>query len=424
MEEQDPPRQPTDWRRNLDARLAAAEAQQDWTQVEALCRQGLQDDSDDWSLWHLLGRSLEQRQNWDQAETLWRHLCQRFCERPDPFLALAALQRRKGLPEAARIVLQQAQQQLGPSPDLSRSLGVIDDPWMTPRRRAPLTPQSPAADVAAMLQAANEHLDLGRAPEAEAAFVELIRARPESLPIHRSLAALRHRRGAHALMIEQLTPLLASPMQHARLEPPDLLHRLVESLLHLERWAVLEPLLADLRPARPDDSVLACAHARLLLVRGLENEALAVLRQVLVQRSGDAPALALLGETLARLGDGAAAIEAFSQALAVDPHLEGVAAQLEQSRRAHLWSQGETALHQARWAEAAQAFQRLLDRNPGDQQALVRLDLLARLDPANWNPAHGVGNVGADPRSSRLAEFAAVLDRLEARIQAHAHPLS
>jgi len=312
-------------------------AERDWQKVEALCRQGLQHSPHDWLLWQRLGSSLEERQLWDQAETLWRHLTRRFDDRPEPFLALAALQRRRGSPEAARIVLKQAQEQLGPNPELSRSLDVIDDPWFLSSNAGGLTPQSPATDVATTLQAANDHLQLGRAPEAEAAFLNLITARPFALPFHRSLAALRQRRGAHALVIDQLTPLFAAPLELARLEPPDLIHALVASLLQLERWEALDLLLADLRPRIPDDPVLACANVRRLLVQNQEIEALAVLRQLLRARSGEAPALALLGETLARLGEEGEAIAAFSKALAVDPHLDGVAEQLEHSQRSILW---------------------------------------------------------------------------------------
>lgn len=196
---------------DLEEQIAASEARRDWATLEALCRQALQSNPDDWNLWQRLGRSLEERHDWTQAETLWRHLTQRFADRPDPFLALAALQRRRGSAGSARIVLQQARQQLGDHPDLLRSQAVIDDPWSVDSPSPALTPQSPASEVAATLQAAQDHLQAGRAAEAEAALQQLVVARPEALALHRSLAGLRGRRGSHALLIEQLTPPVHPP---------------------------------------------------------------------------------------------------------------------------------------------------------------------------------------------------------------------
>ncbi len=421
---------------DLEERIAASEARRDWPQLEALCRQALQSDPDDWSLWQRLGRSLEERQEWNQAETLWRHLTQRFADRPDPFLALAALQRRQGSPASARIVLEQARQQLGEHPELVRSSSFIDDPWLIDGRSAALTRQSPATEVAATLQMAQEHLDAGRAPEAEAAFRQLVAARPEALPFHRSLATLRRRRGSHDLLIEQLASLFALPLDPLRLDPPDLAHALVDALLNLERWEAMEPLLAELRRHRPEDSFLVCAHARALLAREADSEALALLRQLVAQRPEDAAALALLAEALTRIGDLAGAIAAYEQALATDPHQLGMASALEEARRSLLWSQGEEALGQARWGEASQAYRHLRDRHPDDPRALARLELLASLQPRQWtgrvaadHASHEGSDEGSDeplegPRRRRLAEFSAALDRLEARIEAQIDPLS
>lgn len=417
---------------DLEQRIAACEARRDWPQLESLCRQALQNDPDDWSLWQRLGRSLEERQEWNQAETLWRHLTQRFADRPDPFLALAAFQRRRGSPASARIVLEQARQQLGEHPELIRSQSFIDDPWLIDGRSAALTRQSPATEVAATLQTAQDHLDAGRAAEAEEAFRQLVAARPEALPFHRSLAALRQRRGSHDLLIEQLSPLFTAPLDPLRLDPPDLAHALVDALLNLERWTELESLLAEMRRLLPEDAVLVCAQARALLAREADSEALALLRQVVAKRLEDAAPLALLAEALTRIGDQAGAIAAYEQALAMDPHHLGIASTLEDARRSLLWSQGEAALRQARWGEAAQAFRHLRDRHPGDPRALARLELLASLEPRQWTggvaAAHG-SDEGSDephdgPRGRRLAEFAAALDRLEARIEAHIDPLS
>ena len=111
------------------AELQVAEKDLAWDRVEALCKQILQREGDNWTIWQRLALSLEARADWNQAETLWRHLTQRFGDRPEPYLALASLQRKHGSPEAARAVLQQAERRLGLTEELAASLQVIDDPW-------------------------------------------------------------------------------------------------------------------------------------------------------------------------------------------------------------------------------------------------------------------------------------------------------
>ena len=89
---------------SLLERLQRAEQEQRWSDAETLCRQLLQSDPNHWPLWQRLARAIEARQDWAQAETLWRHLTQRFAQRSEPYLALAALQRKRGAPDAARQV--------------------------------------------------------------------------------------------------------------------------------------------------------------------------------------------------------------------------------------------------------------------------------------------------------------------------------
>ena len=101
------------WLAPLLDQLQAAERDQTWDRVEALCKQILQRDGENWAIWQRLALSFESRSDWNQAETLWRHLTQRFSQRPEPYLALAALQRQRGAPDAARVVLQQAERRLG-----------------------------------------------------------------------------------------------------------------------------------------------------------------------------------------------------------------------------------------------------------------------------------------------------------------------
>lgn len=224
-------------------------------------------------------------------------------------------------------------------------------------------------------------------------------------------------------------PLFTSPVDQLRLDPPDLPHALVDALQNLERWETLQPLLAELRRQLHEDAFLVCTQARALLAREQEGEAVALLRQVVVaHRPDDAGALTLLGEALGRIGDQAAAIAAYEQALVADQHREGVASAVEEARCSLLWNLGEEALRQARWVDAAQAFRHFNDSNPKDPEAVDRLDLLSSLEPRHWTgqmPAEQGSSEPVDgPRAQRLAQFAAALDRLETRIEAHIDPLS
>ena len=78
------------------AELDLAQRDQNWSRVEGLCKQILQQEPEDWGIWQRLALSFESRNDLRQAETLWRHLTQRFSQRPEPYLALAALQRKLG----------------------------------------------------------------------------------------------------------------------------------------------------------------------------------------------------------------------------------------------------------------------------------------------------------------------------------------
>ena len=97
------------WIQPLLEQLDQAASARAWADVERLCKQILQRDGDNWSVWQRLAQAHEARQDLVQAETLWRHLTQRFSNRPEPYLALAALQRKRGTPDAARVVLEEAE---------------------------------------------------------------------------------------------------------------------------------------------------------------------------------------------------------------------------------------------------------------------------------------------------------------------------
>lgn len=410
-------RQLNDWLQPILRDLERASAQQRWEQVEQLCKQALQRDGENWDLWQRLAESHEQRAQWAQAETLWRHLTQRFSSRPEPYLALAELQRRRGAPDAARVVLQEAERRLGESEALRRSLGVIDDPWAVGGAIPELGPEASAQDLSRALQLAQQHLDAGRLSEAEAVLEQILRARPRAGRVQLSLAQLRQRRGETDALIAQLTPLLNDPRSAAELpERQALTLLLVQALISAERWLeadrLLEPLAAA--PEQTMDPALLLARAECATGRGDDAAARPWLERCLQLQPAHPRAERLQGELSLRLGDWPTAIAAFSRALAQDPGDPGLSALLEQARREELWWRGEQALRRAAWAEAGEAYRQLLQHTPSHRQALERLDLLASLTPEHVAEAEASGSSGPE---LRLAQFRMRLDQLEAQLK-------
>lgn len=408
-----------EWQRPLLSQLDGAERDQDWPRVEGLCKQILQRDGDNWAIWQRLALSLEARSDWTQAETLWRHLTQRFSQKPEPYLALASLQRKRGAPDAARLVLEQAERKLGQTPELAASLGVIDDPWADSNAVVELSGDAPASAVAAALQKAQAHLEAGRWAEAEASFEQLLIAKPQTVSFHRTLAQLRLRRGDIAQVVAQLLPLYQPcPQLGPLVQQLELPLLLAEALTQLERWGELKTLLAALQPLHPQEARLPYGLAQAALAEGNDLEALPLLQRCLSLQPGFARAELALGLLNMRLGDWQAAIEALSRAVALDPRLEPAATNLERARREQLWMQGETALAQADWSGAEQAYRLLLDRSAGESRALERLELLASLQPQQLLQPQEA-NASAPPLQGaalRLAEFSSSLDRLEAEL--------
>ena len=401
------------WLPPLLEQLQGAEREQAWERVEALCKQILQRDGENWPIWQRLALSFESRSDWNQAETLWRHLTQRFAQRPEPYLALAALQRQRGAPDAARAVLQQAERRLGSSAELAASLQVIDDPWAAQDAVPALQEGAAAAAVAAALQQAQGHLEAGRHAEAEAAFEQLVLARPEAVPFHRVLAQLRQRRGDSAAVIDQLGPLLQPPLRPGplleRLELPMLL---VQALVDDNRWPELAALLPALVELAPQDGRLVFLQARCALQAGHDLEALPLLQRSLQLAPSMAGAELALGQLLIRLNDWDGAIASLERAVALQPESQEAVPSLEQARRQQLWLRGEAALAKADWRSAEHHFRALLEF--GDQpRALARLELLASLDPRELGlgDRSGLGSQGA--AGLRLEQFSRLLDRLE-----------
>lgn len=410
-----------DWLAPILAELQQAEQAGQWSRVEQLCKQALQRDGENWSLWQRLAQSHEARSDWAQAETLWRHLTQRFSSRPEPYLALAALQRRRGAPDAARVVLEEAERKVGDSDALRRSLGLIDDPWASGEVVPQLAQGASAQELARALQLAQQHLESGRFAEAEAVLEQILELKPRAGRVHLTLAQLRQRRGEPDLLIAQLEPLLTDPDAAVALPERSVLTLLLaEALISQQLWQRAEQVLA---PVAPDPQAcgvmeLLLAQAEVALGRGDEQAAQRWLERCLALQPAQARAQCLQGVVAQRLGDWPAAIAAFTRALALDPGNSETAQQLEQARREQLWWRGEGALKRAAWAEAAESYRQLLETTPGHAQALARLDLLASLGPEGLTPVAD-GPIEAPPGSAeaRLAQFSAQLDRFEAQLK-------
>jgi tetratricopeptide (TPR) repeat protein len=406
------------WYRQLIRKLEAAERAEDWPKVEGLCKQILQRDGDNWAIWQRLALSLEARSDWTQAEILWRHLTQRFNQRPEPYLALASLQRKRGAPDSARLVLEQAERQLGQTPELAASLGVIDDPWADISAVVELSRDAPATAVAMALQKAQSHLDAGRWIEAEASFEQLLIARPQSISFHLSLAQLRLRRGEIDQLLAQLAPLYQPcPDQGALVEKLELPLIFAEALRQLERWSELSELLRVLQQLHPMDARLPYRLAQAAMAQDRDLEAVPLLQRSLALQPNFAQAEMALGQLHIRLGDWPAAIDALTRAVALNPRLDDAAMQLELARREQLWSLGEQALAKAEWLSATQAYRQLLDRSASEKRALERLELLASLEADQLASSAGLVQIETlQGEELRLAEFSAALDRLEARL--------
>ena len=408
------------WIQPLLDELDQAESARAWADVERLCKQILQRDGDNWSVWQRLAQAHEARQDLVQAETLWRHLTQRFSNRPEPYLALAALQRKRGTPDAARVVLEEAERKLGASDALKRSLAVIDDPWATGQAIPSLEPGASAAAVAQALQVAQAHLDHARFTEAEAVLMQILGVKPQAVRVHLALAQLRIRRQQRQELIDQLLPLYQpfpaeGPLSETLELPLLLLQTLQQEERHAEALALIEPLLQRW------SSSLSLQHCalELLLARGEAARASQVLQMGLAQHPRDAVLHRLQGQLCLQLADPDSAVQALQQALALDPTDATTAEQLDAARHQQLWQRGEQALRQASWHEAEQAYRQLLERDPHQSDALRRLDLLASLNSDQLGTMNSTirSSAGSDAQLERLLAFQHNLDRIEAQLK-------
>ena len=282
-----------------------------------------------------------------------------------------------------------------------------------------LTPASPAAAVAAVLEQARRLQALGRDLDAMAALESVLQARPHLGPVQRDLATLRLRLGHAAAVVKQLQGWLA--LAGADLAPAirqELEDLLLEALLQLERWQDLEPLLQRRQAAQS----LTARQWQALAMASLERDdtlaALAQLERALQQEPEAARLHRQLAQLQRRQGQWDAALASVGRALALAPRDGSLEQEARELRSEALWAQAEDALAREAWAEARAAYGALLDQVPDHPHAAQRLQLLERLNPARLSPTAawlGAAQTAApEGLQERLQRFSRLLDRLEA----------
>ncbi len=276
-----------------------------------------------------------------------------------------------------------------------------------------------ALEVAAALQRAQQEQARGDLAAAEAAYAEVLQARPHLVAVELELARLRLERGDAEAAAQPLRQRLAfGEGLGPEPEREQLEALLLEALLRLERWAEAEPLLRRLRARGQAEPEHLLALARAVDAQGREEESLLVLRQGLEL---DPMALELrleLARRLRRLRRWEEAIAAQGRALALAPERTDLQQELAGLRAEALGQRGEECLASEDWRGAARAFRALRDLEPDHALASQRLELLRRLDPAHLALAPTTGlDAAEDWRQEaieRLGQFSRLLDRLEA----------
>ncbi|CAK6697792.1 hypothetical protein BBFGKLBO_02324 [Synechococcus sp. CBW1107] len=293
-----------------------------------------------------------------------------------------------------------------------------------------LIPTTGALGVARLLMAARGSRDHGDIDAAEAAYEELLQARPHLVSLELELAAMRLEHGRLDAAVRQLRQRLSFAQIGSDEDRRQLEALLLEALLRQERWVEAEPLLRALWSRGQAEP-----HHLLALARGLEGigqdeQALAVLGTALEGDDLDPEARLELQVELARrlrkLGRLQKAIEAMSLAVLLAPERLPLAMELTEVRAQALIERGEEALAREDWTEARRAYQSLLDLRPDDATALQRLELLQSLDPAGLQHSSeaGAGDLPGwrQDAADRLAGFSQLLDRLEQAAAAEGAP--
>ncbi len=278
--------------------------------------------------------------------------------------------------------------------------------------------------VARLLMAARGSRQQGDIDAAEAAYEDILQARPHLVSLELELATMRLEHGRLDAAVRQLRQRLSFAQIGSDEERLQLEALLLEALLRQERWVEAEPLLRALwsrGQAKP--------HHLLALARGLEgigqdDQALAVLGTALEGDDLDPEARLELQLELARrlrkLGRLQNAIEAMGLAVLLAPERLPLAMELSEVRAQALTERGEEALAREDWTGARRAFRSLLELRPNDTIAPQRLELLQSLNPACLQPRQPSSELDLDDRlhwrqdaAERLDQFSRRLDRLE-----------
>lgn len=411
---------------DLIRQIDAAEANMDWTLVESLSKQYLQHDANNLQVWQKLANSYEKRSDLFQAETLWRHLTQRFSNRSEPYLALAALQRRRGASDSARVVLEEAERKVGVSTDLKTALSIIDDPWQAGVDLPILSISSSPADLAHAIQLVNDSLLVGKFSEAEAILSQLLSLKPFSAKIHFKLAELRWRRDDLSNLISQLQPLFSNGDKMFSLdEALPLFLLLVKALLSQLCFDEANQLFESFVSSYPSflNIDFMILRAETLIKCGVDLGAQQLLSDCLDLQPNQSRANYLLGEIYLRFAEYDLAITYLSKALALQPLDAEITSSLEQAREQKLWWQGEDALNRCSWQEAGLAYRQLLKKPAWHADALSRLDLLASLDINNlFSNERDV--ILYSPQLARTIQFRGFLDRTESQLKMLGVPIS
>jgi tetratricopeptide (TPR) repeat protein len=287
-----------------------------------------------------------------------------------------------------------------------------------------LMPAKGVLGVARLLMAARGSRQQGDIDAAEAAYEDILQARPHLVSLELELAAMRLEHGRLDAAVRQLRQRLSFAQIGSDEERLQLEALLLEALLRQERWVEAEPLLRALwsrGQAKP--------HHLLALARGLEgigqdDQALAVLGTALEEDDLDPEARLELQLELARrlrkLGRLQKAIETMGLAVLLAPERLPLAMELSEIRAQALTERGEEALAREDWTGARRAFRSLLELCPNDTIAPQRLELLQSLDPASLQPRQPSSELDLDDQlrwrqdaAERLDQFSRLLDRLE-----------
>jgi len=135
---------------------------------------------------------------------------------------------------------------------------------------------------------------LGRFPEAEEAYREIVRRHPDNSWARVQLAWMKHRRGEHEGALEELAAAAARSPQNTSIH-----HAKAEILIQAQRFAEARAVIVSTTQQFPRDVSWRKSALKLLSESGDLDKAVAVVRQAVVEYPRGAYLWNLLGRTLA-----------------------------------------------------------------------------------------------------------------------------